>query len=227
MHILITGANHPLGQAIATEFQALHQITLTDYDAASALKSTTLTYQQAELRTSDDVQPLLENVDVIVHVSVINPPTFPTESTEQDLLDFATRGTYILLDEARKAGVDRLVFISTLAHFEAYPDKYCLDESWQPEPAPNAASLAPYLAEITCREFAREDGMRVICLRLDNLDHLDGHSTQDALKAIEGALHYSFSDRGYRWGLYHISASDRFRTDAAEKALLSHVKDGA
>lgn len=213
MRILITGANQPLGRAVAQHWQNRHQLTLTATD---------------DLRNENEVAPLVKDIEAILHIANFAPAALSGPGAEQDRLDIAARGTYVLLQEALKAGVERLILISTLAQFGSYPANYVIDETWQPDPEPNADGLAPYLSEITCREFAREGGINTLCLRLGSIDEADGTSLKTALAAIDGALRFSFQPLGYRWQLFHVSDSDRFNTTATEQKLCqSHSNGGA
>jgi nucleoside-diphosphate-sugar epimerase len=219
MKLLITGADRPLGRLATDYFQTTRDLVLTGQAAALNGVHANLPYQLVDLRQPDAVKPLLAGVEAILHLDIYDPQPLSGPQAEQDRLDIATRGTYVLLSEARQAGVERLILASSLAHFDAYPQDYVIDESWQPEPAPNADALAPYLGEIVCREFAREGGIRAICLRFGPLDAPGGTPAGEALQALSGALALPFTETGYRWRLFHLTAAERFDTNAAREAL--------
>jgi nucleoside-diphosphate-sugar epimerase len=218
MKLLITGATRPLGRLAVRHFESGHQLRLTDYGPSADLQNS-FDYQSADLRNPAEVTPLVEGIEAILHFDPYDLPPVSGAAAEQERLDLAARGTYVLLDEARKAGVERLIAVSTLAPFGAYPEQYIIDESWQPEPAPNADDLAPYLSEIVCREFAREGGIQTICLRFGPIDQPDGTPESDALQALSGALSLQFTPTGYRWQLYHVADSERFPMDPARQAF--------
>ena len=136
-----------------------------------------------------------------------------------DVLDFATRSTYVLMQAGREAGVKRVVLVSTMAMFETYPFDYAVDEIWQPRPFATAQSLAPFLVEITCREFARQGGIAVICLRFGTLGEEEGTSKTDALAALDGALKLELDPLAYRWHIFHIYSGKRFSMRAARQSL--------
>jgi nucleoside-diphosphate-sugar epimerase len=219
MKLLITGADRPLGRLATDYFQTTRDLILTGQAAALNGVHANLPYQLVDLRQPDAVKPLLAGVEAILHLDIYDPQPLSGPQAEQDRLDIATRGTYVLLSEARQAGVERLILASSLAHFDAYPQDYVIDESWQPEPAPNADALAPYLGEIVCREFAREGGIRAICLRFGPLDASGGTPGNEALQALSGALALPFTKTGYRWRLFHLTTAQRFTTNAARQAL--------
>ena len=97
------------------------------------------------------------------------------------------------------------------------PEKYLIDEQWKPRPQPYASSLAPYLKEQTCREFAREGPVPVIALRFDPVE-IQG-DVDIALSAFEKALALPLTVPGYQWQVFHISESDRYITRHARLRL--------
>ena len=172
MKILITGADRPLGKLLSVALEKAHRVQTVSRD-------------HCDHRTVETAEKVCEGVDAILHCDVFDPLT---DQSEQVCLDWATRGTYVLMQAARNAGVGRVVIASQLSLFEAYPDNYVVDETWQPQPQPCAESLSPYLAELTCREFAREGGIYAVGLRLGALGGHDGTSNEDVVTAFQGAL---------------------------------------
>lgn len=211
MHILITGADCPLGQLTAKHFGPVHHVRAVGRGNGPREDGA---YIRADLREPEVVAPLLEGVDAVFHLDVFDPAD---ALSEKECLDCASRGTYVLLHEARKAGVERVVLVSPLSLMAAYPEDHVVDESWKPLPEPDAPSLSPYLAELACREFAREEGIFSICLRFGIL----GEDTSEsiALKALEGALSMPVEAKGYRWQVFHVTSGGRFETRSALKAL--------
>ncbi|MDA0745898.1 MAG: NAD(P)-dependent oxidoreductase [bacterium] len=218
MKLLITGADRPLGKLAVHHFGAAHTLRLTGIAAGGDV-------QVADLREPEEVASLVAGMDAILHLAEYDPAPVLGPTAEQDRLEIAARGSYVLLEEARKAGVDRVVLASTLALMDAYPEEYVVDENWMPRPGPHADSLAPYMAEIVCREFAREGGIRCVCLRFGTLGDLTPE--EDALQALDRALAVEFKDPGYRWFLLHVAASDRFLCGEARRVLQLDRKGGA
>ena len=219
MNLLITGADRPLGGLAARVFRNAHRLRLTGIGASLAGELSDLDYRTADLRTPEEAAPLVEGMDAVLHLAVYDPAPLSGPSAQTDRLDVAARGTYVLLSEAREAGVERAILVSTLALFEAYPEDYVVDEAWQPEPSADAEALAPYLSELTCREFARAGGICAVCLRFGALGEAEGTTEEDAVRALEDALALEFEQPGYRWGLFHISSGKRFSTGAARGPL--------
>ena len=168
-----------------------------------------------DLRDPDAVEPCLAGVDAIVHPAVISG----RGQSDEDILDHASRGAYAILDAAVRAGVRRAVLISTLSLFDDYPDSYVIEESWQPRPGADALSLAPRMAEIVFREYARQGPIETVCLRFGEIDADDGTPGSLAADAIQAACSKTLSPGAYRWQVYHVADSSRFRMSTARSAL--------
>lgn len=219
MKILITGASGQLARAIAAELSDEHKLRLmgaTPVDVEADFE-----YAQGSILDADDAQRAVEGIDVLIHTGD-PPPDLPSDglACEQMLLDLATRGTHNLFEAAISAGVKRLIYAGTLAIFRAYSDDIYISEEWKPLPSPEATQMTRYLAEQTCREFAREYMVTVTCLRLGELvleEDVEGEEPnltwldlRDAAHAFRCALRRDTSDSVQwwrRWAVYHICAN--------------------
>jgi nucleoside-diphosphate-sugar epimerase len=160
------------------------------------------------LAQTHDVVEAVRGAAAIVHAAHFEPGTQP-DTVE---IEAASRGSYVLARAAREAGVGRIIVVSTLTIYDAYPANYLIDEMWEPRPQPVAAQLAPFLAEQSVREFAREGGICGICLRFLPIgnDPERGTRLADALQAVDRALVLPFKVPGYRWHVFHIANSPRY-----------------
>ena len=217
MHILITGADRPLGKLAAGRFSASHTLRLTG-QAASLDGPANSEYVQADLRDPEQAKPLVAGIDAILHLDPYDPAPVSGSTAEQERLDIAGRGTYVLFLEGREAGVSRFVIAGNLSAFERYPARYVIDEQFQPQPAADAESLAPMLAELTAREFAREGGVRCACLRFGALGD-SGTNVDEALEAIEEALAREFEERDRSWDLKHVTSGQHIAKGTDDVAV--------
>ncbi len=205
MTLLITGADGPLGQLATSYFQKKYDVKTANGDI--------------DLRQPTTTGDLVKGVGAILHLGVYDPPLLIGSDSEQEWLDIAARGTYVLMQEACQAGVERVVLVSSMGLFDVYPPHYVVDETWQPEPAPTSEGLAPYLAELTCREFSRQQKITSICLRFGTLSETEGTCQADALTALNGALVMPLNPMGYRWLVFHVYSGKRFEMQSAKNAL--------
>jgi nucleoside-diphosphate-sugar epimerase len=218
MRVLITGAATLLGRAVASGLGSEHQLRLTG-PAGSGVTA-------ADLRSPGDCESLVAGIDAIVHLTPYSPERSTDVATEKQVLDDAGRGTYVLMHAALQAGVRRVVLASRLELLEPHPCEALVDETWRALPQTTAAGLAPYMAELTLREFVRAENLLGICLRFGDLDSPpDGTSTTDAVSAIRRALAMDPAGRKHRWWLYHISSGGRFGIEAAKKEPLLWARE--
>jgi nucleoside-diphosphate-sugar epimerase len=227
MRILITAANTPLGQLAARALREQHELRLTDAQPEGPAGLQTLPYAAADLREPEQGAPLVEGIEAIAHLAPHAPFATPDASAEKEALDTAARGTYVLLREALRAGVRRVVLASRLDLMAAYGEQVVVDQTWRPLPDADAAALAPYLAELTLREFVRAEEIVGVCLRFGDLGDGPADTTlADAATAIERALTMDLEGRKYRWWLYHIGSTDRYPLGAAAGPPFSFARGG-
>lgn len=202
MKLLLTGKGTMLGDLLFDALQTKHQVSYIGRD-------------ECDYRLPEVTEGLCQNKDAILHCDVVEN----ANPSEQETLDWATRGTYSLLKSAVQTDVQQVILVSTMALFDSYPENFVVDETWQPQPEASAQSLAPYLAELACREFARQGGVRCMALRFGAIEEAEGTSASDAIRAVEGALAFEYEPHGYRWHVYHVYSGQRFMTRGATQAL--------
>jgi nucleoside-diphosphate-sugar epimerase len=210
MSILITGGDSRLGRALAARLAADHTIRLFD---AAFTTPPTVESVTGDLRDPAAVQPALQGVDTIIHLTPLTAPQQIQEETAA--LDLAMRGSYVLVNAAREAGVRKIILASTLALFDRWPAHYAVNEQWRPRPEPTVEHLCAWLAECSVRENIRTGELQVLCLRfgqiVDEAEAAGGSydprwlHLDDAVHGVERALAYEASLRP-DWRIFHITA---------------------
>ena len=212
MKVLITSGATSLARALAAELSPQYDVTLTDVVDVS----TDLDFLKCELGHDGESESLVDGMDAIVHLAQL-PEGLETDERE---IDFQTRCTYNLLHAAREKKVGHVVYVSSLSLFEACDPNWNVNEQWAPRPSTDAAPMARYLGEFTCREFAREHSLRVTCLRFGDVGG-EGDAAltmDDAVRAIASAL----TKDGPTWRVLHVQSemeNARFPIDQAKRAL--------
>jgi hypothetical protein len=219
--VLLTGAANPAGSAIRTALEREgHQVRATE---------------AVDLTDPELVAPLVEGIDAIVHLAPrVLVDTLPG-TPPGELLDIAARGTHVLYKAALAAGVTLAVQASTLGVMDAYPDEYEVTEQWRPRPRPEAAHLAPYLAELVAREFTRdvalERHLTAICLRLSGFAHLPFEAAAEAVvKALVTLRANRLQARGHRFQVLHVAPltpEARYTSALAQQTIGYGVANGA
>ena len=215
MNILITGASTRISRLLADALEKSHSVTLSDRVRASDADNFALC-------------DLVRGMDVVIHSGQVDAGLPVSEQ-----LDGGMRCVYNLVRAAAEEGVPRFIFLSSLSVMGRYGEDYVVTERWLPSPTTETDVLCFHLGEFICREFAREQQIEVVCLRLGDLvgDDDSPQSTSalypgDAVQAVERALTADISDgyadsRSY-WAVFHIQSDvpgRRFTTATAETRL--------
>ena len=205
MKTIVTGADRPLGALLCRSLGQSCEIVPIGAAAAAAEDLGGREYRCVNLCAPEEVARVVQDTGALVHALPFDPPEAGTDAQAgAELLDQIARGTYVVVSAASEAGIKRLVLISQMALLQDYPDDYILSPDWRPLPRAEADSLAPYTAELVCREIARTGQIEIICLRLGNLDAEGGTRAADAVEAVAAALGEDEPGRGHNWILRHV-----------------------
>jgi uronate dehydrogenase len=225
--LLVTSAAEALPARLAHDLAASHDVVQTGRKADPRAPGLVV----CDLGHDSTTEDLVQGVDAIVHWGGTDP-----EASASDRLDEAAYCTYNLLRAATDAGVPRVVYLSSLSLMHSYPEEYTVTERWRPEPTTGLDDLSCHLGEYVCREYAREQRLAVVCLRLGDLvwDGEPASSSsllvEDAVRAVELALTSNVSDDHrwtllpdpFDWQLYHVQSAvpgARFATATARSAI--------
>jgi nucleoside-diphosphate-sugar epimerase len=163
MHILITGADHPVARAVVAALSSSHMLRAVDV-RLNAPYPAGVEVRQGDLRDESFIASILDGAEMVLHLA---PLSLPFED-EGENLDHAVRGTYLLLKAALEKGITRATIASSLGLFNALPASFDVRPSWRPHPQATVADLCAWLCECLARERARDSGARFTCLRLAN-----------------------------------------------------------
>ena len=169
MRVLITGGAGFIGRHITEYFQNRAEVRVLD-NLRSGLKSN-LSGLKCQLFVGsildrDLVREAMKGVDFVFHlaamVSVQESVEKPNECTEIN-----AGGTAIVLEEAARARVKKLIFSSSAA---IYGDNQTIPKIESMAPAPKSPYAASkYEGERHCLSFADEGRLATVCLRYFNV----------------------------------------------------------
>ena len=198
MNVLLTSAASPLMGALARHLAPAHRLRLTDRCPPREADD----WLQSDLDHGESTADLVAGMDAIVHL----PGPGPGDHAADRWLDTCCRGTYNLLHAGAGAGVQQLIYLSSLDLFQAYgPDAVC-SENWRPRPSDEPRLLGLHLGEFAAREFARARDLKVLCLRLGRPLQADrppdprSLDPRDVAGAVEAALEQDLPT----YSLFHL-----------------------
>ena len=203
--VAVTGADQPIGAALCRglsaggEVVAIGETPGPGPDLGGAVE-----YRSADLRLPGGAREALRGAGLVVHALPHGMAMGEGAGREARLLDLLSRGTYVLVQAAREAGIGRIVLVSPISLMQDYLADYVVEPWWRPRPRPDGEALAPYLAEHVCREIARTGAIEVRCLRMGPLDDPRGTSSQEAVAAVAAALRSEAATVGYCWQVDHV-----------------------
>lgn len=167
MRILVTGAAGAIGSAIIPAVvEAGHQVTAVDrVSFESGLADRSIVGDLTDMAVVVDA---LADVDRVVHMGAIPSPNgYPDDV----IFSSNTRSTYLILDEAGRAGIDRAIVASSAAavgiawgNHDVMPQYLPVDEE-HPFVVEDPYSLSKQVAEATGAMVTRRWGIDTMLMR--------------------------------------------------------------
>jgi len=157
--VLITGAAGEIGTALR-DYLAGRYARLVLFDRRPIEGQPGETVKLGDLANPADVAEAVRDVDVVVHLAGV-----PREDEWEPILRANIEGCYILFEEARKAGVGRMVFASSNHVIGFHRADRVLDPSVEARPD-GRYGVSKVFGEALGRLYTDKYGMSVINLRI-------------------------------------------------------------
>jgi nucleoside-diphosphate-sugar epimerase len=171
--VLVTGAAGRLGSAVVRVL-AGHGVAVVGLDRLDP--GTVDAFFAGSASDVDLVAKAMAGVDAVIHLAAIPAPD---RGTPEDVFVGNSSATFVVLDQAARAGVGRAVIASSLsitglpfAPRPAVPDYLPIDEAMSLQAA-DPYALSKQADEATAAMVARRDGMGVVALRFPKLGSAD------------------------------------------------------
>jgi uronate dehydrogenase len=163
MRVLLTGAAGYVGRHLIRGLEGLHELRLADVRPLADEPR----FVPADVTRLDDMLRVTEGIDAVVHLAVASGLEGEVEDDAFNPLrfDVNVKGTYNVLEAARRHGVRRVVHTSSIMAAWGYaPSERIASDA--PPRTEGTYSLTKSLAEAVCEHFARSYGMSLVCLRI-------------------------------------------------------------
>ncbi|HEX3623939.1 MAG TPA: NAD-dependent epimerase/dehydratase family protein [Verrucomicrobiae bacterium] len=169
MKILVTGGAGFIGSHIVEHFQGKAEVRVLD-NLRSGFKKNLAglkhEFIEASILDREAVRRALEGVDYVFHLAaMISVPESMQKPIECNELN--TTGTLVVLEEAARAGVKKLVFSTSAAIYGDNPTVPKL-ENMLPEPK-SPYAITKLDGEFYCKMFSDEGRLETTCLRYFNV----------------------------------------------------------
>ena len=170
MRILITGAAGFIGRKLTQSLERQHDLRLGDVQAIAG----DARFVPCDVTCCAEVQAAMHGIDAVIHLAIAagHEGDYEDDQFNQLRFDVNVKGTWNVLEAARRSGVRRMVHTSSLMVVRGYPHP-----EWVPADAA-ARPIGTYaqtkqLAEILCEHAARTSSLSIICLRIAKPIDLD------------------------------------------------------
>lgn len=163
MKVLLTGAAGVMGRAVTELLEQAggYDLRLTDMVPLE----TGHEFVQADLADWEQVEPLAQGVDQVVHIAAIHPWK---QYTPEQYLDCNIKATYNIIRAAAEAKVDRFIYTSSVASMGYTPTvehPLPFDETKPCFPDDHVYSISKHVGEQFCHLFQRTQGLDWLILR--------------------------------------------------------------
>ena len=163
MKVLITGAAGVLGQLVTKLLEASggYDLRLTDM----APLETPHEFVQASLADAGHVRGLCEGMDQVLHIAAIHP--WKQYAADQ-YVECNIVGTHNLVQEAATAGVQRLIYTSSIGAmgYQPGPDSPLpFDETKPCQPVEEIYNVTKHVGEQICELYRHTQGLDYLALR--------------------------------------------------------------
>jgi UDP-glucose 4-epimerase len=169
MRVLVTGGAGFIGSHIVEHFQGRAEVRVLD-NLRSGYKHNLAAFQhefiEASILDREAVRRAMQGVDYVFHLAaMISVPESMAKPIECNELN--TTGTLVVLEEATKAGVKKLVLSSSAAIYGDNPITPKVETMLAEPKSPYAITKLD--GEFYCKMFAAEGRLQTACLRYFNV----------------------------------------------------------
>jgi uronate dehydrogenase len=170
MRILITGASGLIGRKLTKALEREHELRLGDVRPIAGDSR----FVPCDVTRPAEVAAAIKGSDAVIHLAIASghEGEYEDDAFNQERFDVNVKGTWNVLEAARRAGVRRFVHTSSLMVVWGYaaPEWVASDAPARPV---GTYARTKHLAEVLCEQAAREFKLSIVCLRIAKPIDLD------------------------------------------------------
>jgi len=162
MRILITGAAGLIGRQLTRYLTPHHELVLADLHAPEEAG-----WIRMDVTRIEDVVRASAGVDAVIHLAIASGAEGEYEDDPFNALrfDVNVKGTYNVFEAARRCGVGRVVYTSSLTVVWGYGPGEYVGADAEARPVGSYA-VTKHLGEVIARDYHQRFGLSAVCLRI-------------------------------------------------------------
>ncbi|MBM4084194.1 MAG: NAD(P)-dependent oxidoreductase [Planctomycetes bacterium] len=164
MRILLTGAAGKVGSELRRLLRPDFGIRSVDIRPVEGEADAHV----ADIAKLDQLLPLMTGMDAVAHLAITSTRTIPDYNSDaywEAQLDVNVKGTFNVFEAARRAGVRKVVYMSSLTTVFGYPRDRYIDRNTAALPD-SVYALTKQMGEQVGELYSRMHGISAICFRL-------------------------------------------------------------
>ncbi len=220
--IVLTGAAGALGSALREPLSRMcEQLVSVDIRDAPEVLASNETWAVADCAEMEQVAPLLEGAEMVVHFAAI-----PDERSFEELLRPNFLSSYVIWEAAYRAGVRRVVYASSVHAVGMWETNAGIDTE-APHRPDTFYGLSKCFTEDLARLYWEKRGLEAVCLRIFSATETPENpralgtwlSRPDLVRLVERAV--DTPTTGF-CVVYGVSANDRAPVSNARVSFLGY-----